>query len=181
MARQLARTLGAVAACASLLAMVSIASTAHAAATSGPCPMAGSCTLKSAEGLYLTWDATRQGSSSVYLASKPSVPGAFWNLGYDGFEIKVGTVGRTLCLGAVARRDRRPKRYGVDLSRCTGRRGQAWTLVGTRTFGSHVAIRSNGHLTMCLTVQRSGSRSKRTQVVLEGCAGAGSKDQAWST
>jgi Ricin-type beta-trefoil lectin domain len=139
--------------------------------------MAGTCTVKSAGGLYLTWDSTRPGPSPVHLAPKPSLPGAFWNLGYGGFEIKVGTVGRTLCLGAVARRGRH-RQYRIDLSPCAGRRWQEWTLVGTRTFGSHIQFRSIARYSMCLTAKRSGS-SKRIEVVLENCAGW--PDQTWST
>ncbi len=143
--------------------------------------MAGSCTVKSAGGLYLTWEPYRAAPSPVRLAPTLSTPGAFWNLGYGGFEIKVGTVGRTLCLSAVPQRNPRASSH-IDVSHCTGRRLQEWTLVGTRTLGSHVEIRSIARDTMCLTAKRSARRSRRSDPVLELCSRTGrALDQTWST
>ena len=165
----------------SLLVVVSGATSLPAAATSGPCPMDGTCTVKSASGLYLTWDPTRATPSPVHLAANASLPGAFWNLGYDGFEIKVGTVGVTLCLAAVPERGRR-RRVGIELSRCRGGPGQQWTLVGTMRFGSQIQIRSEAHGSMCLTAGKRRGRARRSGVVLERCAARGNApDQTWST
>lgn len=120
------------------------------------------------------------------------MPGAFWILGYSGYEIKVGTTGLTLCLG-LEPGPRRRGRYGVELARCSGRRDQQWTMTGTRTFGSHVTFVSVAHDAMCLTAladrkrsseQRSASgRSARGSVVVERCAPGtrGKPDQIWST
>lgn len=153
--------------------------------------MAGSCTVKSSGGLYLTWDPARAVPSPVHLAAKASIPGAFWNLGYGGFEMKVGTPGLTFCLGLAPGPAQR-HRYRVDLTHCTGRRGQKWTLTGTTRLGSHIAFLSVAHDTMCLTAlpgagrsahgRSTHGRSTRATVVVERCApGRGfAPDQTWS-
>lgn len=170
---------GAIVACAASGALL-IGFAPAAGATSGRCPLPVSCTVKSSDGTYLTWEPARRPPSPVRLVPRIAVPGSTWELGYDGFEIKVATPGLQLCLALRPARSS-ARQYGIELARCSGKRDQEWTANGTFTFGRHITIQSVAHRSMCLTASGRTRRSRTAVVVLERCKTRGAPDQTWST
>lgn len=152
-----------------------------AGATSGRCPLAGDCTLKAGDGLHLSWDPSRPPPSPVRLTRGVQLPGSTWELGYAGFEIKVGTPGLQLCL-AVRTGRAVDHRYAVELARCHGGRRQEWTVGGTFTFGKDIRIESLAHHGTCLTARGRGRRPAKGVAVVQRCVASGSAPaQTWST